>query len=44
VVYDVLDGYLEVYARGIGGPLFEKFWTGSSWSSWIDLGGSISAP
>lgn len=41
-IYDSVSNRLEVFARGINGPLFEKYWhPGSGFSSWIDLGGSI---
>lgn len=42
VVYDPLNHNVEIYVRGLGGSLFERYWSpSSSWSAWIDLGGSI---
>jgi hypothetical protein len=34
-------GLMDVFARGAGGSLVHKSWSGLGWSSWEDLGGAI---
>jgi hypothetical protein len=41
-VYDATNDTLDVFARGIDGGLYVKFWCpGHDWQPWQDLGGDI---
>ncbi len=38
-------GRLDVFVQGTNGAMYQKVWSGSSWSGWINLGGKLtSAP
>ena len=34
---------LDVFVEGTDGALYQKTWTGSSWSSWQSLGGKLTS-
>jgi hypothetical protein len=36
-------GRLDVFVEGTDGALYQKSWTGTSWSSWHSLGGKLTA-
>jgi hypothetical protein len=39
-VYNPATGHLEIYIRGAGSSLYQKYWSPSGgWSGWNDLGG-----
>jgi hypothetical protein len=38
------NGRLEVFGRDAGGSMYHTYWTGTAWSTWYPMDGSISVP
>jgi hypothetical protein len=42
-VASAYPGQLDLYARGPDGALWQRLWSGTGWSEWASLGGSLKA-